>query len=118
MPYFRFKGLNAQGKMVQNEFEAPNKRAAIDRLDKVAAVNGLTVQSLEKKDGFLYRAEKDGKILNGEHEAYTKEELERALIKLGYRVKSINKQIFDLKGGVSNDEIVTFIRLSSDLLKQ
>jgi len=118
MPYFRFKGLNAQGKMVQNEFEAPNKRAAKDRLDKVAAANSLTIQSLEKKAIFLYRAEKDGKTLNGEQEAYTKQELERALIKLGYRVKSINKQIIDLKGGVSNDEIVTFIRLSSDLLKQ
>lgn len=61
---------------------------------------------------------KDGKSMNGEQEAYSKEELERVLIKLGYKVKSINKQLFDIKGGVPVDEVVNFIRLSADLLKQ
>src|SRR5690606_28721466 len=72
----------------------------------------------EQKQTFLYKVIKDGKTLSGEQEAYSKEELERVLIKLSYNVKSINKQLFDLKGGVPTDEVVNFIRLSADLLKQ
>src|SRR5690606_31882173 len=56
--------------------------------------------------------------INGEQEAFNKEELEKALVKLGYKVISINKKLFDFKGGVPMQEIVTFIRLSADLLKQ
>jgi len=118
MPYFRFRGLSAQGKTVQSEFEAPNKKAAKERVAKVAAANGITVQAIEPRVVFNYKVEKDGRPLSGEQEAYTREELERALLKLGYNVKRIEKQLIDLKGGVSNEEIVTFIRLCSDLLKQ
>jgi type IV pilus assembly protein PilC len=45
--------------------------------------------------------------VKGEQEAYSKEELEKALVKLGYQVESINKKLFDFKGGVPNEEIVT-----------
>jgi type IV pilus assembly protein PilC len=37
---------------------------------------------------------------------------------MGYRVESVRKKWFNFKGLVSNDEIVTFIRLSADLLRQ
>lgn len=118
MPYFRFRGLSTQGKTVQSEFEAPNKKAAKERVAKVAAANGITVQAIEPRVVFNYKVEKDGRPLSGEQEAYTRDELERALLKLGYKVKRIEKQLIDLKGGVSNEEVVTFIRLCSDLLKQ
>ncbi len=103
---------------MQSEFEAPNKKAAKERVAKVAAANGITVQAIEPRVVFNYKVEKDGRPLSGEQEAYTRDELERALLKLGYKVKRIEKQLIDLKGGVSNEEVVTFIRLCSDLLKQ
>lgn len=118
MPVFRFKGLSPQGKIVTNEFEADNKKAAKARVDKFASSRGVQVQAIEQRQNFLYKVEKDGKILTGEQEAYSKQELERVLVKLGYKVKSINKEIISLKGGVPTDEIVSFIRLSADLLKQ
>lgn len=118
MPVYRFKGLSPQGKIVTNEFEADNKRAAKARVDKFASTRGVQVQAIEQKQNFMYKVEKDGKILTGEQEAYSKQELERVLTKLGYKVKSINKEIISLKGGVPTDEIVSFIRLSADLLKQ
>ncbi|MEX0929337.1 MAG: type II secretion system F family protein, partial [Balneolales bacterium] len=55
---------------------------------------------------------------SGEQEAYNKEEVERALLKLGYKDVKVQKQLFDFKGGVPTQDIVTFIRLSADLLKQ
>lgn len=118
MPYFRFRGLSPAGKTVQSEFEAPNKKAARERVAKVAAANGITVQAIEPRVVFNYKVEKEGRQLSGEQEAYSREEVERALVKLGYKVKRVEKQLIDLKGGVSNEEIVTFIRLCSDLLKQ
>jgi type IV pilus assembly protein PilC len=118
MPYYRFRGVSPQGKTVQSEFEAPSKRAAKERVTKVAAANGITVQAIEARAVFNYKVEKDGRIVTGEQEAYTREELERALLKLGYQVKRVEKQFIDLKGSVSGEEVVTFIRLCSDLLKQ
>lgn len=118
MPVYRFKGLSPQGKIVTNEFEADNKKAAKERVEKFASSRGVQVQAIEQRQNFLYKVEKDGKILTGEQEAYSKQELERVLTKLGYKVKSINKEIISLKGGVPTDEIVSFIRLSADLLKQ
>src|SRR5690606_6486627 len=73
---------------------------------------------IEPRVVFNYKVEKEGRQLSGEQEAYSREEVERALVKLGYKVKRVEKQLIDLKGGVSNEEIVTFIRLCSDLLKQ
>jgi type IV pilus assembly protein PilC len=118
MPVYRFKGLSPQGKIVTNEFDAENKKAAKERVEKFAQSRGFQVQAIEQKQNYLYKVEKDGKVLNGEQEAYSKQELERVLVKLGYKVKSINKEIISLKGGVPTDEIVSFIRLSADLLKQ
>jgi type IV pilus assembly protein PilC len=118
MPDYRFKGLSAQGKLVQNEFEADSKKMARDKADKFCRARNVRLQAVEQKAVFMYKVEKDGKIFTGEQEAYNKEELERALIKLGYKVKNINKKLFDLAGSVPTEEVVTFIRLSADLLKQ
>lgn len=119
MPEFRFKGTNPQGKLVQSEFEAPNKKVAKARVDKLVKSRNLTFRALDQKQLFLYKVRRNGKDpQEGEQEAYSKEELERALIKLGYKVDRIGKKWFDLKGGVPNQEVVTFIRLSADLLRQ
>ena len=118
MPVYRFKGLSPQGKIITNEFEADNKKAAKTRVEKFAQLKGVKVQAIEQKQVFLYKVEKDGKALNGEQEAYNKQELERVLVKLGYKVKSINRELISLKGGVPTDDIVSFIKLSADLLKQ
>ncbi|MCH8494620.1 MAG: type II secretion system F family protein [Balneolales bacterium] len=118
MPVYRFKGISTQGKLVQNEFEADTKKIAQEKVDRFAKPRNIQVKSMEQRAVFMYKVEKDGKILTGEQEAYNKEELERVLIKLGYKVKSINKQLFDFKGGVPTEEIVNFISISADLLKQ
>ncbi len=118
MPEFRFKGVTPQGKLVQSEFEAPSKKDAKKKVDRLANKKGFTIKSVDKKAVYLYKAEKKGKTVNGEQEAYTKEEVQKALTKLGYNVKSVNKKWFDFKGGVPQSEVVTFIRLCADLLKQ
>ncbi|MEQ9265436.1 MAG: type II secretion system F family protein [Balneolaceae bacterium] len=119
MAQFRIKALSKKGKTVQTEFEADNKKEAQLKVDRISKTNGLTVQSLEEKTTYLYKVKRAGnKAVTGEQEAYSKEELERALVKLGYQVVSINKKLFNFKGGVPMAEVVSFIRLCADLLKQ
>lgn len=119
MAQFRIKALSRNGKTVQTEFEADNKKEAQLKVDRLTKTNGLSVQALEQKNTYLYKVRRAGKkAVAGEQEAYSKEELERALVKLGYQVVSINKKLFNFKGGVPMAEVVSFIRLCADLLKQ
>jgi type IV pilus assembly protein PilC len=119
MPQFRLQAISKAGKQIKTEFEAHNKKEAKKKVDLLAQKRGFDVKSIDMKQNFMYKAKRNGKPpVKGEQEAYSKEELEKALVKLGYQVESINKKLFDFKGGVPNEEIVTFISLSADLLKQ
>lgn len=119
MAQFRLKAVSPAGKLVKTEFESDSKREAKKKVDKLARKKGLEVKSLDKKSTYMYKVQRGAnKTVKGEQEAYSKEEVEKALVKLGYKVISVNKKWFDLKGGVPMKEVVTFIRLSADLLKQ
>lgn len=119
MAKFRLKATSKAGKSIKTEFEAGTKKDAKAKVDKLVQKNGISVQALEKKEIYEYKVQKPGKKkIVGEKEAYNKEELEKALTKLGYKVLRINKKWFDFKGGVPTNEIVTFVSLSADLLRQ
>lgn len=119
MAEFRFQGLNARGKRVRSEFEASGKREAREKVHMLMQKYDLTMTSLDKKAVYHYRARRyGGSAVNGEQEAFSKHDLEQALQRLGYRVERIGLKWIDLKGGVPRAEVVTFIRLSADLLRQ
>ncbi len=119
MQQFRFQAISPNGKLVQGEFEAGNKKKAQAKVDKLIRAKNLKSEGLEVKKKFIYKVRKGkGPVVEGEQEAYSKEEVDHALVKLGYDVVKIEKKLFDFKGGVPNNEIVTFIRLSADLLRQ
>lgn len=119
MAQFRLKAVSPGGKMIQTEFEAINKKEAQNKIKKLESKNGIKVKALDKKELYIYKVQRPGKSKQtGEQEAYSKEEVERALVKLGYKVISVNRKLFDFKGGVPTQDIVTFVSLSADLLKQ
>jgi len=119
MPQFRLRAISAQGKAIKSEFEADSKKEAENRVEKLSRKNGFKVKGVDKKETYQYKVQKGNKdAVTGEQEAYSKEEVEKALVKLGYKVIRINKKWFDFKGGVPQSEVVTFISLSADLLEQ
>lgn len=119
MPQFRLKAVSQSGKAIKTEFEAPGKKEAKKKVRALESKNGMRVDALEKRETFIYKVQKPGKTKQtGEQEAYNRDELERALVKLGYNVLSIRKKWFDFKGGVPAKDVVTFVRLSADLLRQ
>ncbi|TVQ10955.1 MAG: type II secretion system F family protein [Balneolaceae bacterium] len=119
MPQFRFRGIASTGKPVQSEFEAPTKKEAKYKVDRLINGKGIKFHALDEKQTFQYKAKKNGTApLIGEQEAYSKDEIEKALKKVGYTEVSIQKKLFNIRLGVPQEEIVTFMRLSSDMLRQ
>ncbi|TYP95320.1 type IV pilus assembly protein PilC [Fodinibius salinus] len=119
MAEFRLRAVSAQGKKIKTEFEATSKKEAKNRVEKLSRKNGFKVKSIDEKKTFKYKVQRGAKEpVTGEQEAYSKEEVERALVKLDYKVISIKKKWFNWKGGVPQQEVVTFIRLCADLLNQ
>jgi type IV pilus assembly protein PilC len=119
MPQFRLRGVSPKGKIIQSEFEADNKKSAKAKVDKIVRAKGIKIQALDQKEKYFYKVRKSGKqIIKGEQEAYSKEEVEKALIKLGYNIVRVEKELIKIDFGVPTKEVVTFIRLSADLLKQ
>jgi len=49
MPQFRLKAVSPQGKSVQTEFEAENKKEAQVKVDRLSKTNRLNIQSLDQK---------------------------------------------------------------------
>lgn len=119
MPKFRLKGVTSQGKLLFKEFDAENKKQAKTLVNQVSSRNSFKVQSLEKKQTYVYKVKKPGKKpISGEQDAYTKQELQNALQNLGYEVIKVEKKLFNFKGRVPTSEVVSFVRLCADLLRQ
>jgi type IV pilus assembly protein PilC len=119
MPDFRLKAVSTNDKFINTEFEATSKREARKRVNSIARSQGFDIKAIDKKTTFIYKVQRGiKKPVTGEQKAYSKVEVEEALIKLGYKVISIHKKWFELKGRVPKKEVVTFIRLSADLLRQ
>ncbi|WP_440998944.1 type II secretion system F family protein [Fodinibius sp. SL11] len=119
MSEFRLQAISPQGKAIKTEFEATSKKEAKNKVDKLSRKKGFKVKSIDKKETYQYKVQKGAKDpVTGEQEAYSKEEVEKALVKLGYKVIRVNKKWFDFKGSVPQKEVVSFISLSADLLEQ
>ena len=58
------------------------------------------------------------KPIRGEQKAFNKKEVEDALARLGYKVVSVNKKLIDYQAKPPVSEIVTFVKISSELLDQ
>ena len=79
----------------------------------------LKLLTVEKKSTFLYKAQKGSeKPIRGEQKAFNKKEVEDALARLGYKVVSVNKKLIDYQAKPPVSEIVTFVKISSELLDQ
>ncbi|MBI5476748.1 MAG: type II secretion system F family protein [Ignavibacteriales bacterium] len=119
MPEFRIEGISTSGKAVQGIIEAENTRVAKQKSQQMAAQRKFKLLRVLPRATFLYKVQRGGeKPLLGEQKAFTKEEVQDALSKMGFRVLSVRKKTLDLKLKPPNAEIVTFVRVSADLIRQ
>lgn len=119
MPDYKFEGLTSVGRPVQGIVSADNIIEAIKKIRQIAKQRRIKVLGIQKRRTFVYKIQRDSeKPITGEQKAFTKQEVKQALEKLGYKVISVQPKLVDLKFKPPEIEIVTFVRVSADLLRE
>jgi type IV pilus assembly protein PilC len=119
MPEFRIEGITVAGKPVQGLLEADSIRTARQKATQLANQRKFKLLHVIPRSTWMYKVQRGAeKPIMGEQKAFTRAEVEDALQKMGYRVLSVQKRLFEFKAKPPSTEIVTFVRVSADLIRQ
>jgi len=119
MVEFKFTAEKPGGQTISGALSANSFREGRKKIHRLAEKNRLKIKAIEKKSTFFYKVKRGNeKPLRGEQKAFTKKEVEEALTRLGYQVLSVNKKFFELNRKPPTAEIVTFVKISAELLDQ
>ncbi len=119
MPDFRFEGTSVRGKSVQGIVKADTFSEAKLKIKQLAGQHKVSIARIRKRKTFIYKVRKGNDLpFKGEQKAFTKDEVKFALERLGYELIYIQPKLFDFKFKPPDVEIVTFVRLSADLLRE
>jgi len=119
MPEFRIEGVTNAGKPVQGVLDADSLRSAKHKASQMASQRSFKLLHVVPRSTWVYKVQRGTeKPITGEQKAFTKGEVQDALQKMGYRVLRIQKRQFDFKAKPPSAEIVTFVRVSADLIRQ
>jgi len=115
----RFNAVRPNGQNIVGTITAPTYKDGKSKIAKLVEKHQLKTKAIEKKVTFLYKVRKGNeKPTTGEQKAFSKEEVRSALTKLGYQVISVNRKLFDFNMKPPQQEIVSFVKISAELLEQ
>ncbi len=119
MVEFKFTAQKLNGQTITGTLSAVSAGEGKKKIQRLAEKNKLKVSAIQKKSTYLYRVRKGkDKPIRGEQKAFSKKEVEDALARLGFKVLSINRKLLDFQRKPPNTEIVTFVKISAELLEQ
>ena len=119
MVELKFTAVKPNGQAITGTVTAGSSSEGKKKIQKLVEKNKLKISEVQRKSTYLYRVRKGKeKPINGEQKAFTKKEVEEALVRLGYQVLSVNKKFFDFQRKPPNNEIVTYVKISAELLNQ
>lgn len=119
MVEYKFTAQKMNGQSINGTLTADTSSDGKKKIQKLAEKNQLKILSIEKKSTFLYKAQKgNDKPIRGEQKAFNQKEVEDALARLGYKVVSVNKKLLDFQAKPPVADIVTFVKISAELLEQ
>jgi type IV pilus assembly protein PilC len=119
MPEFRVEGVTSGGRPVQGVLEAESVRAAKQKASSLASQRNFKLLHVIPRSTWIYKVQRGTeRPITGEQKAFTKAEVREALQKMGYRVIYVQKRLLDFKAKPPSTEIVTFVRVSADLIRQ
>lgn len=119
MVEFKFTAQKLNGQTITGTLASITTREGKDKIQKLAEKNQVKILSVEKKSTFLYKAQKgNDKPIRGEQKAFNKKEVEEAITRLGYKPLSVNKKLLDFNAKPPVADIVTFVKISAELLQQ
>lgn len=107
------------GRPVVGTITADNLSAAKKKINQLAEKKKVKITQVLKRRTFMYKVKKEGeKPVSGEQKAFTKEEVRQALVRLGFEVLTIQPKVLDFKLKPPMTDVVTFVRVSSDLIRE
>lgn len=119
MVEYKFTAQKLNGQTITGTVTANNTAEGKKKIQKLAEKNKLKLSDVQKKSTYLYRVRKGKeKPIRGEQKAFSKKEVEEALARLGYKVLSINRKLIDRQSKPPYSEIVTYVKISAELLEQ
>jgi len=119
MAEFRIEGVTTAGKPIQGLLEAESAGAAKTKAAQLAKQRNFKLLNVTGRSTWVYKVQRGtDKPITGEQKAFTQGEVQEALQKMGYRVIRIQKRLIDFKAKPPSTEIVTFVRVSADLIRQ
>ena len=119
MPDYRYTGISRTNRRIIGYLTAESKREAKEKINRLADRHDFTVKGIHKKRVYLYTVQKkDGSRSKGELEAYSKEEVGSALRRMGFQSIKVERSLFEMQGKPARADIITFVRLSADLLRE
>jgi type IV pilus assembly protein PilC len=119
MPDFRFQGTNSGGREIQGVISADSFAEAKKKIKQLETQHRFKVNKILKRKTYLYRVQRGtDKPISGEQKAFTKEEVRQAFQKIGYKVLKIYPKVLSLKLKPPATDIITFVRVSADMLKE
>jgi type IV pilus assembly protein PilC len=119
MAEFRIEGVTPAGKPVQGVLEAESVRVAKRKAVQMAQQRNFRVLRVIPRTTWVYKVQRGTeKPVTGEQKAFSKAEVREALQRMGFRVIFVQRRLLDIKAKPPATEIVTFVRVSADLIKQ
>lgn len=119
MVELRFTALKQNGQAITGTLSVSSMKEGKEKINEICQKNSIKLKKIEKKTTFIYTYKKGNeKPRKGEQKAFTKEEVVSALNTLGYQVVSINKYLFEWNPKPPMQEIVSFVKISADLMEQ
>lgn len=115
----RFNAIKPSGQTITGTLNEPSFSEAKKKIHKLAQKNNLKIHSIQKKSTYIYKIRRGNeKPIVGEQRAFSKEEVVNALRKLGYEVISVNKKYFEFNFKPPQQDIVSYVKISAELLEQ
>lgn len=116
---FKFNGETPTGQSVKGTVMASSKRKARKKVEQLSSKHGFRASDLKKRKTFRYRVRHpNGKEVKGEQKAFSAEEVERALSDMGVDVINVQQKWFDFEWSPPQSELVLFVRLAANLLRE
>ncbi|MCX7984215.1 MAG: type II secretion system F family protein [Bacteroidetes bacterium] len=120
MPEYRIDGVTLSGKLVSGSITAENRMEAKRKAEQLAHERKFKITGVHERVTYIYRVKKgDDKPIDGEQKAYTADEVRAALEKMGFKVIYVRKKLFGTRPRPAPmTDVVTFVRVSADLMRQ
>jgi type IV pilus assembly protein PilC len=120
MPEYRIDGVTLSGKTVSGSITADTKSSAKIKAAELSRDKKFKVTGIHERLTYIYRVQKGtDKPIDGEQKAFTSNEVRVALEKMGFQVKYVRKKLFGTKQHKAPVvDVITFVRVSTDLMRQ